>query len=259
MPDFLNRAEIEELSQFRLTTEKNASDQSIRLHELFDDYVLLKYLEWAGTYIGSPDVKVTASLFVKRYAILAVISLYAMTAWNKKINMSFQNISLQTQEGDKIWLPQFYFHQMSVETFCTERERFREEVIKDVFTNHMYVMISQISKVTKQSKQIFWENISIYLFWLYETAFTKIDDIEIEKRANEDYHYLINEAPGSLFGDCRENPLKKFYDNKKYEDQNGVEIRIRTTCCLNYRLEGPAIYCNTCPRKCRKADSKSKK
>ncbi|WP_338450712.1 (2Fe-2S)-binding protein [Niallia oryzisoli] len=250
MPDILNRAEIEELLQFRLTTEKNASDQSIRLNELFDDHVLLKYLEQAGTCIGSPDVKVTASLFVKRYAILAVISLYAMTSWNKKINMSFQNISLQTEEGDRNWLPRFYFHQMSVETACTDRIRFREDVMKEVFL-YIYAIITQISKVTKQSKQILWENISVYLFWLYEKVLTKIDDKEIEKRVSEDYYYLINEAPGSLFGDCRENPLKKFYGNKKYEDQNQAEIRIRTTCCLYYRLEGSPKRCNTCPHFCR--------
>jgi len=251
MPDMLNKAEIEALSQFRLTTEKNPSNQSICLNELFNDHILLAYLKQAGTVIGSSNSKVTASLFIKRYAFLAAISLYAMTVLNKKINLSCHTISLQTEEGDRSWLPRFYFPQLCVEVASTDRERFREEVIKDVFLNHISAMITQISNVTQQSKRILWENVAIYLFWLYEKVLTKINDNEIVKRAYEDYDYLINEAPGSLFGDIRENPLKKFYDNKKYVDGNKDEIRIRTTCCLYYRLEGSPKRCNTCPHNCR--------
>ena len=52
-------------------------------------------------HIGSPNLKVTASIFVKRYAFLAVIYLYGMTAWNKKLNVSLNNISIQTEEADR--------------------------------------------------------------------------------------------------------------------------------------------------------------
>ena len=60
------------------------SELSIPLKMLVDDKDLLEYIEKVGAHIGSPNMKVTASIFVKRYAFLAVIYLYGITAWNKK-------------------------------------------------------------------------------------------------------------------------------------------------------------------------------
>src|SRR4051794_228761 len=114
MLDVLNKNEIEQLRPFRLSTEEKVSELSIPLNEILDDRALLRYMEKVGAHIGSPNLQVTASIFVKRYAFLAVIYLYGMTAWNKKLNASLKNISIQTEEAEDLWLPKFYFHNIKI-------------------------------------------------------------------------------------------------------------------------------------------------
>ena len=46
--------------------------------------------------------------------------------------------------------------------------------LKEFFSKNIHILIDQLSKVTKQSKLILWENIAIYIFWLYETVLHKI-------------------------------------------------------------------------------------
>lgn len=250
MLDMLHTGEIEQLRQFRLTTERKISGLSIPLNEIIDDHALLQYLEKVGAHIGSPDLKVTASIFVKRYAFLAVIYLYGMTAWNKKLNISLNNISIQTEEAEDLWLPKFYFHNIKIEVAKEKRYEWREKALKDFFSGNVNILIDQLSKVTKQSKLVLWENISIYVFWLYESVLQKLDDEELRNRAKEDFHYLVNETPGSLFGNYHANPLKRYYHNKGYKEHLQEEVRVRTTCCFSYLLEGSTNCCKTCPQTC---------
>jgi ferric iron reductase protein FhuF len=250
MLDVLNKDEIEQLRAFRLTTEEKLSDLSIPLNELLDETVLLWYLEKVGEAIGSPNLKVTASIFVKRYAFLAVIYLYGITAWNKKINISFNNISLQTEDVEDIWLPKLHFRNIEINIAKENRYEWREKALKDFFSKNAHVLIDQLSKVTKQSKLILWENVAIYLFWLYESVLQKLDKEELRNRAKEDFYYLVYEAPGSLFGNDHANPIKRYYHNKRYTEHLQEEVRVRTTCCFSYLLEGATSRCKTCPQTC---------
>jgi ferric iron reductase protein FhuF len=240
--------EIEQLKQFRFSTKERLSDLSFPLNQVSDDSALLQYLEKVGAHIGSPNSKVTASIFVKRYAFIAVIYLYGISAWNKKLDPSLTNISLQTVTADDLWLPTFYFHEVKMEEAEGSRDQWRENAVKELFSNNIHVLIEQVSKVTKQSKQILWENIAIYLFWLYETVLPKIEDEEIQTRAEEDFHYLISEAPGFVFGNEPTNPIKRHYNKKVYIEDLQEEVRVRTTCCVSYLLQGTSKCCKTCPK-----------
>jgi ferric iron reductase protein FhuF len=256
--DVLNKDEIVQLRQFRLTTEEKSSELSIPLNDLLDENILLKYLEEVGLQIGSPNLKVTASIFVKRYAFLAVIYLYGISAWNKKINISFNNISFQTEEVNGMWIPQFYFHNTKIEIAEGNRYKWREEALKGLFSENTHVLITKLAKVTKQSKRILWENIAIYLFWLYESVLQKIDNEGLRNRVKEDFHYLVFEAPGSLFGNYHANPIKRYHYNKSYNEHLEEELRVRTTCCFSYLLEGATNRCKTCPQTCNLRRGKNK-
>lgn len=243
MLDILNKDEMVQLQQFRLTTEKR-TERSILLNKLVDETNLLRYLEKVGEYIGSPNVKVTASIFVKRYAFLAVIYLYGMTAYNKKLNVCLNNISIQTEEVKDMWLLKFYFDNNKIEIAKQNRYEWREKALKDFFSENVNVLFEKLLEVTKLSEIIVWENISIYLFWLYESVFPKVDNEEIRKRAEEDFYYLVFDAPSHLFGNYQENPITRYFRNEYLQEA----IRVRTTCCFSYLLEGATNRCKTCPK-----------
>ncbi|MBB6446170.1 IucA/IucC family C-terminal-domain containing protein [Bacillus benzoevorans] len=244
MADILNSAEIEQLKAFRFTTEETSSALSIRLDRLLDEEIFLRYLENAGSRIGSPGLKVTASIFFKRYAFLTVIYLYGMTVWNKKLPVSFNNISIQTNDTEDLWLPKFLFHSLKFEMASENRKKWREKALKEFFAESAFGLIEHVS-AAKVPKSVLWENIAIYVFWLYETVLPELEDECIRKRAKEDFAYLISEVPGNIFGYEQENPIHLFYHNGRNE-QN---VRVRTTCCFSYALEGSNKRCKTCPRK----------
>ncbi|MFE8702299.1 IucA/IucC family C-terminal-domain containing protein [Cytobacillus sp. FJAT-54145] len=247
----LTNEETEQLSNYRFSNKSKPTDSTIELVELLkDEQSLLNYMEELSKVIGSPNLKVTASIFVKRYAFLAVIYLYSMTKWNKSLDISIDRISLQTKEDDEHWLPSFYFKKAEVEAMMGERNEWRDRCLQNLFSNHLSIVLSALSLHTKQSKLIMWENIAIYIFWLYESVFTQVDDDELKNRASEDFHYIMNEAPGCLFGKYHNNPLKRHFHQKSYVEHLQEEVRVRTSCCFSYMLEGSSDKCKICPQTC---------
>ncbi|MFJ8236219.1 (2Fe-2S)-binding protein [Ureibacillus sp. NPDC094379] len=249
MLNVLTNQEIEQLKQFRFTTEFRPSELSISLHELLDEQKLLCYLEQVKTKIGSPNLKVAASIFMKRYSFLAVIYFYGISMWNKKLDISFRNVSLQSVDSDQ-WLPQFYFHHLQTELANELREDQLEKWTQFFFSENATVLISNLSKVTKQSELILWENLAIYLFWLYESVLAEVENEKLRTRAKEDFQLILNESACLLFGNYQENPIKKFYCDKRCLADTQEEVRVRKTCCFSYLLDGGCKTCKTCPRTC---------
>lgn len=246
----LLESQINELLPFRFTTEKFSSPLSVSMALLQDEQALLDYLEELGKHIGAANEKVTASIFMKRYAFLAVIYLYAMTVWKSRIEISFENVSLESNSQDDLWLPRFYFNEVRLEMVESDQEKWRENSVNVLFREHLYPLVKSLSKATKVSKLILWENIAVYIFWLYESVFGK-DDVpeDVVRRSKEDFHYIIFQAPGSLFGSYHENPLKRYYNQLIYLEELDAEVRPRNTCCYSY-LTKAKKRCVTCPHTC---------
>lgn len=237
---------IQQLRRYRFREDLN---HSFEVASLLEEEFLKDFIENLTMIIKAPSVKVTASIFMKRYAFVAVMSLYAMTVWNKKINVSIDGLSMQNPERGKEWLPSFSIKHVSesAEDWSGhDRSEWRVRVLHGLFAENISLLIDQIEKTFKISKLILWENIAVYLFWLYET---ELKD-EVASNIAEDFRFLIFEAEGRLFGQYKINPLQKYYRKKKHAGASAEAIRIRTTCCFNYTLAGASKNCKTCP--CRK-------
>lgn len=241
------KLQLDRLRKLRLTTEKTKSPLSIEVNELFDEQILKNYLHTLSNHLEASNTKVAASLFIKRYAFLPVIYLYVMTVWNGKLNIAYDNLSIETEDNEKQWLPKFYFHHMEMENLQMDRERWRTVCIKNLFKVHISPILDLLSHTTKVSKLILWENIAVYIFWLYESVLSE-EGIpkHISLQAKEDFHFLISEADGNLFGDYNANPLTRYYS----EGQQEV-VRKRNTCCYSH-LTSNKKFCSTCPKSCKK-------
>ncbi|MBY0124191.1 IucA/IucC family C-terminal-domain containing protein [Bacillus sp. S/N-304-OC-R1] len=251
MVQWLSEAQINELRSYRFTTEKSNSALSISLEMLLKEQNLRDYLDKLSQHIDAANEKVTASIFIKRYAFLAVNYLYAMTVWNKKLDISFENVTLETDDHDELWLPSFYFNEKSAEkAYNEDRNAWRKNCVKMLFSDHLFPLIKNLSSVTKVSKLILWENIAVYIYWLYETILSKEKlPEEVILRAKEDFQYLVFQADGSLFGSLHDNPLKRYFNQHIYLEEFEREVRPRNTCCLSY-LTKAKKRCNTCPHTC---------
>ncbi|MFJ5713776.1 siderophore-iron reductase FhuF [Neobacillus sp. NPDC093127] len=218
-------------------------DQSFSAADLLEESYLKDFMENLAKTIGAPSEKIAASIFMKRYAFLAVISLYAMTVWNKKMNVSVDNVKMEPVEPEKDWLPSISLTDLTLLDWDgKDRSDWRKSVIKALFANNIYPIITMLEKTIGISRLILWENIAVYLFWLYET---ELKDIENDNVAN-DFDYLIFEAEGQLFGRYNENPLQRYFSEKTYMEEWNQQIRIRKTCCFTYQLPA-GKRCKTCP------------
>lgn len=232
-------SKLDKLRELRLTTEKIESPLSIEISGILDEQSISNYLDILSAHIGASNTKVAASLFMKRYSFITVLYLYTMTAWNEKLNISYVNVSLESDESDKLWLPNFHFHQLELETLQADRDDWRSNCIELLFKEHISTILNLLSQTTKVSKLILWENIAVYISWLYKTVLVD-EPIEIVNRSKEDFQFIMNRAPGHLFGDYDTNPLNRFY-----REVQGKEVR-RSTCCYSH-LTNCNKYCKTCP------------
>lgn len=235
MGNILKENDLSVLQKYRLKLE---TGKSFTVASLMDKAFAVDFMKKLAISIGSPSEKTAASIFIKRYAFIAVISLFAMTTANKKLNLSLDNIEMEEAERGTDWLPMISLKNPSIEEWDGfDRDEWRKGVYRDLFANNIYPLIEHFEKTFKVSKLILWENIAVYLFWLYET---ELKDSEYPNAQN-DLNFLVKDAEGNLFGQYNLNPIQKYYSQKKSQD----EIRIRKTCCFTYQLGSKR--CKTCP------------
>lgn len=241
MVNALTGHEITKLHKYRFRVDlKN----SFNIADLLDEKYLMKFIENLIHIINAPSEKVAASIFIKRYAFLAVMSLYAMTVWNKRIDFSLNNVKMEIPEQGKNWLPSFSLKVVTIEDWDgTNRMEWRKRIFQDLFAENIFLLIEKFEKNFNISRLVLWENIAVYLFWLYET---ELKDM-VNKNVSEDFRFLIYEAEGQLFGRYKGNPLQKYFCEKTYASDRDEEIRIRKTCCFNYQLQVSSKRCKTCP------------
>ncbi|MFJ7728415.1 siderophore-iron reductase FhuF [Neobacillus sp. NPDC097160] len=241
MAKMLSEPERIQLEKYRY---KSGLEQSFPVAELLDESFLKDFLKSLSDTLGAPNEKITASIFIKRYAFLAVMSLYAMTAWNKQLDVSLDNVLMEKAESGENWLPAFSLKDATVKDLDPNENRseWRKLVLKDLFANHIYPIIAKLEKSFGISKLILWENIAVYLFWLYES---ELKDSENDN-VTDDFRFLLFEAEGQLFGANNLNPLQKYFSEKMYLPERDEEVRIRKTCCFSYQLPA-GKRCKTCP------------
>ncbi|WP_158587543.1 IucA/IucC family C-terminal-domain containing protein [Neobacillus notoginsengisoli] len=98
-------------------------DGMMSVASLLDRQQLEKFLDELKPMLQTDLNKVVASVFMKKYAFIAVPALYSMTAWNKKLDLNPENVFMEPPNGDSKWLPKFYFANAEVEEWIETESR----------------------------------------------------------------------------------------------------------------------------------------
>src|SRR5690606_31416022 len=131
-----------------------------------------------------------------------------------------------------------------LEDFAVEKieENELEDYLKSLFTK-MNELVEIVTKVTRVPKPNLWENISVYVYWLYETKLKDERFKENADRIKSDFELLIRGLDADAFGgQC--NQLTNFYWGRRIEEDG---TRIRRTCCFYYGANSGRKTCTTCP------------
>lgn len=207
-------------------------------------------LLWIQETMEAASLRAAASMLAKRYSFVVVAALYSFIVFQKKINASTKNVSLHTEQVETMWLPKVFISEIET-TEVTEdnREILLDELLDELFAHQIEPMWSVLRKVTKISKLTLWENVAVYIHWLYDLllANEEIDNVKVQKNLR----YVLEEAEGRHFGSCHNNPLARYSSPPQYIEKQKQEIRVRKTCCLSYQTGAKETYCRTCPVICK--------
>jgi ferric iron reductase protein FhuF len=231
---------LRRLEDFRLVWAENDDPLTAKAERLLSPGEMEWYLGKLAAELDAP-IHAAGSLFIKRYAFLAVIYLYSFTAENRRLDVSYSNVSVVSAYKNEMWLPGFYLK--NAESFQAEadsREELREHCFHALFSEHMQTMLERVSQASGVSRHILWENIAVYIYWLYESVLADGPD-ELKSRGADDFACLLA-WPGRRFG-MKDNPFKKYHHPEK-------GARMRKTCCLSDTIDD-SMQCTTCPKACR--------
>jgi len=218
---------------------------------LLDIAACRNMLDGLGPVIGSRTRPVTASLLAKRVAFLVTgPALYAMSAYDQGLDLRMGNcITDVTHEGG-LWRSHLILKTLATDQPTPrQREPWRERVIERVFSGHLAPLWMALHHASGISSRILWENTAVRVYSLYERRMVKLPDCAARSRAQDDFRYLVQDAPGNLFG-LSENPLKRFFFKPRStltSEGQPRELRVRKTCCLYFMATEPAEYCSACP------------
>ncbi|MDL4842147.1 IucA/IucC family C-terminal-domain containing protein [Aquibacillus rhizosphaerae] len=230
--------------------DSDDSMDSFSSRNFIDEVKCNTYINWLTKLLKSPSRAITASQFSKKYAFLVVApSLYAMTMYNKSFDVALDSCSIESKRNSTIWKTKLRLNHLYVtEPLYKKRNQWRDLVITNIFANNIEPILRMLHKVTGISKDILWENTAIRVFSLYEKRIGKVDcNYQQRERCQEDFDYIVNQAPGHLFGE-HENPFQKFYGSRTIDLSKKAPTRIRETCCYYYKVSKNGNYCKACPK-----------
>ncbi|WP_025683595.1 IucA/IucC family C-terminal-domain containing protein [Paenibacillus maysiensis] len=233
--------------------------------DLLDATQCAMYLDRLAGLHDFSSRKVTASVLAKRYGFLIVSpALYAMSVYNKMLEVEIADCVIQSAFVKDTWLPRLYLNRLLV-TECDsgqeQRHAWRDHVIRHVFAEHLAPVWRSVSAVASIPRTVLWENTAIYVYALYENCIRQELNNGDRLRTEEDFKYLTCEAPAHLFGE-QQNPLARYFGSPRTE-RVGIPVtpsvtaaptaavkavRVRKTCCYFYQMKEKGSYCPTCPK-----------
>ncbi|WP_158738068.1 IucA/IucC family C-terminal-domain containing protein [Alteribacillus sp. YIM 98480] len=215
-----------------------------------DKSICQDYLHHIMQVTQSPSLSVAASQFSKKYARLIVVpALSLMTIEDKALDVSIENCLLDMGGSDGKWNPSLQFVNAAENCRTTgSRQSWRKQIIETLFAEHLNEIWKTLSSVSGVSMAVLWENTAVRTYSLYEKKLRKNATVLEQARIDEDFYFLIHEAPGKLFG-AKRNPLQYFYTEKGSHSPTDNPVRVRHTCCFYYQTGAGGKYCGVCPKK----------
>jgi len=233
---------MNELKTFDIHLEHERLKE-IEITDLLNEAKCLSFLQKQMIEIKAPNLSVAASMLSKRYAYLVVSStLYSMAEFNCVLNLPVKACALTKERKLCIQAGMCKWQEVK----GMEREQWRENVLRDLFSSHITPVLNILKKTSRVPSSILWENVAIRINSIYRKILAKELDQDKIERLNSDFNFLKS-ASGNLFN-LKENPIKHYL-------KIGEDLRsnpYRKTCCMYCKLEEDVEeigYCGNCPIK----------
>lgn len=232
---------------FRLLEEKR---EGVSLAQLKDPALLPDFLEAVKKELGTDSTLAAASQLIKRVGYLTVVPpLYTAAVFGKAMEMDFGECFLvQHRQGD-LWMPQLSLSDSSAIDLGEKERHVRFGLFAKQLFSELAGVIQAVSAAASVPRGMLWENVAVYVYWIYESRLMEESDPGVRQKSKRDFDFILYELPASVFVE-RVNPIRKFRTEKAAASGTGETVRIRQTCCFAY--ETGKSFCKTCPKKTKK-------
>ncbi len=234
------------VENFRIEADQNSNMFS--LSKLRDEQFLCEVLEEAKVDFDTDNLFIAASQFIKRIGFLIVVpTLYNLTKHNQWLSANWSNQYIVPRVKNNKWVPSLYLDDLAVTSIDeTSRQKLLPQYLEQLFGD-IATLIESVSSISRVPKPILWENIAVYIYWLYEVKLSEETDEKIMTRVHHDFHFLIYELEAKQFHESFQ-PLKRFHGIKRLVSLDAEPVRIRRTCCFYYEVNESRNCCGNCPK-----------
>ncbi|NIK12813.1 IucA/IucC family C-terminal-domain containing protein [Alkalibacillus almallahensis] len=231
--------------RFRVVTEQPQDE--IYVSDLLNEIYLRNVIESIKPNFATDRDFVIGSQLIKRLGFLLVVpSLYTFSTDRIAMSLDWSRTAIVPKVKDGLWLPDLYLENVVGEDCSDALEEKRQAFFEQLF-QQLADLVQAVSQATAVPRPILWENIVVYIYWVYETVVDWHHDPTITNQFYEDFNVLIHQLSPELFGE-RFNPIQRFYNGYHYIAPEQTFRRVRTTCCFNFEASSDEKYCGGCPQ-----------
>ncbi|MET3683404.1 ferric iron reductase protein FhuF [Alkalibacillus flavidus] len=230
---------------FRVVTEP--VDGQHVVNDLLDEAYLSDVIaEIKPSFATDRDFVVGSQLMKRLGYLLIVPALYSFSTERVAMPLDWSRVALVSKMNGELWLPELYVAD-DVGYDCAEDLAASREPFFDQLFRQLASLVQAVSNVSNVPRPILWENVMVYVYWMYETVVNWHHDEATVNQFHDDFNVLIHQLSPDVFGE-RFNPIKRFYNGYHYIEPEQTFRRVRTTCCFNYEASSEGKYCKGCPK-----------
>ncbi|NBI29887.1 siderophore-iron reductase FhuF [Chengkuizengella marina] len=211
--------------------------------DLIDEQRLKTWLFRFAEQIKTEDLAAAASIFSKYYAHMMCAIPFIMSFYRKPIATDLKNITIYyvNKNTPYIYIVPSAWIEKSENIFTD-----RDNTLSTLFKNNLQPFFALLNQMTNLKTLILWENVLVYIDYLYKEGLKMVEDHSTRNLIEQDYLYITQNAKPELFGINSTNPLSIDGKMIDHPEQKGESYRIRKTCCLKYRTM-EQTHCRNCP------------
>ncbi|NIK78422.1 ferric iron reductase protein FhuF [Paenibacillus castaneae] len=178
--------------------------------------------------------------------------LYALSAWNKSINLSLHNITIEIYKNSyndiEYYSCGFLLSNVELEDgpqLPLDNSDWVTEKLGHYFQHTVRPIFESIAKVGSLKIGMLWSQLPTSFEYSYELLLKsdKSDEVKLQTIRN---YKLMKSLDGQRFG-RKNNPLDVKFRLTESMDCPDKQIRMKYTCCQYYLVED-GYYCFTCPK-----------
>ncbi|WP_419875420.1 hypothetical protein [Candidatus Pristimantibacillus sp. PTI5] len=210
---------------------------------------MMRLIDTYGLLIKTEERSAAAAFFMSWYAgICSAMQHMLFRGDELLLDLSLSNVTVQLYAGDHYPLFSFKINEQRFRKIpITGGDAWRKKTLDSFYRENITPLIVTLSRLVQMSAIPLWGQIVNALYSQMEEELGDASDEKSRKMIVYPFQMLKWGIDASAFG-LRKNPFDIKLRYIEHPTIPEKKIRLKTACCLAYRLNTEFDYCYECPR-----------